>query len=147
VGGHPNNDFLTTTSCNLNAGHWLQTPHTSQLPSGSVLVRFCWSLPTIDLSASFLGLFVTRLSLVRDALELIHGRKFEAFVFDTAMDNPFLDLLSEARISSSNHHAVILAVAKRGTLCDTARRAGANFVLEPPLTSESINRTGKAAYG
>lgn len=86
-------------------------------------------------------------SLVRDSIELIHGRKFEAFVVDTALDTPFLDLLSEIRSSSSNCMAVILAVAPPGSLCELARREGANFILEQPLTFDAILRTLRAAYG
>jgi hypothetical protein len=104
-----------------------------------LVTQFSDALKAIDV-------VVTNANLVRDALDLIHGQKFEAFVFDTALDNTFLDLLSEVRLSS-NSHAVILAIAAPGLLCETARTAGANFVLETPLTSESINRTVKAAYG
>ena len=104
-----------------------------------LITQFSDALKAIDVVA-------TNTNLVREALELIHGKKFETFVFDTAMDNTFLDLLSEVRLSS-NSHAVIFAVATPGLLCETARTAGANFVLETPLTSESINRTVKAAYG
>jgi hypothetical protein len=105
----------------------------------SLVNQFSDALKAIDVVA-------TNTNLVREALELIHGQKFETFVFDTAMDNIFLDLLSEVRLSS-NSHAVVFAIATPGFLCETARTAGANFVLETPLTSESINRTVKAAYG
>jgi hypothetical protein len=86
-------------------------------------------------------------SLVRDSLELIHGRKFEAFVIDTGLDNPHLDLLSEVRSSSSNSTAVMVVVAPPGPMVETARKAGANFVLEEPLTYEAISRTLRASYG
>jgi hypothetical protein len=86
-------------------------------------------------------------SLVRDSIELIHGRKFEAFVVDTALDTPFLDLLSEIRSSSSNCLAVIMAIAAPGPVCDLARQEGANFILEQPLSYKTILRTLKAAYG
>ena len=90
---------------------------------------------------------VVRTGLVRDSLELIHGRKFEAFVVDTALDNAHLDLLSEVRSSSSNHTAVVVAIAPSGLICEKARKAGANFVLEQPLTYDTIHRTLGAAYG
>jgi hypothetical protein len=86
-------------------------------------------------------------SLARDSIELIHGRKFEAFVLDTALDTPFLDLLSEIRSSPSNSMAVIMAIAPPGPICDLARQEGANFILEQPLTFNTILRTLKAAYG
>jgi hypothetical protein len=105
----------------------------------SLVNQFSEALKAIDVVA-------TNTNLVREALELIHGQKFETFVFGTAMDNIFLDLLSEVRLSS-NSHAVVFAIATPEFLCETARTAGANFVLETPLTSESINRTVKAAYG
>ena len=104
-----------------------------------VVTQFSDALKAIDV-------VVTNTNLVRDAVELIHGQKFETFVFDTALDNTFLDLLSEVRLSS-NSHAVIFAIAAPGLLCETARTAGANFVVEAPSTAESINRTVKAAYG
>jgi hypothetical protein len=104
-----------------------------------LVTQFSDALKAIDV-------VVTSTNLVRDALELIHDKKFETFVFDTALDNTFLDLLSEVRLSS-NRHAVIFAIATPGLLCETARTAGANFVLETPLTLESINRAVKAAYG
>lgn len=149
MGGHPNNDFLPPKRRSLMVTNSARKPAPIRQCVGTVLLVAADHRLIDQFSGAFMGVdvLVTSASLVRDALELIHGRKFEAFVFDTALDNAFLDLLSEVRISSSNHHAVILAVAKRGTLCDTARRAGANFVLEEPLTSESINRTVKAAYG
>jgi ActR/RegA family two-component response regulator len=73
-------------------------------------------------------------SLVRDSLELIHGRKFEAFIVDTDLDNAHLDLLSEVRSSSSNSKGVIVAISPTGAVSERAKQAGANFVLEQPLT-------------
>lgn len=86
-------------------------------------------------------------SLVRDSMELIHGKKFEAFVLDTAIDTTHLDLLSEIRSSASNSNALVIAIAAPGPLCDRAREVGANFVLEQPLPAEIIHRTIRAAYG
>jgi ActR/RegA family two-component response regulator len=83
---------------------------------------------------------------VRDAMDLIHGRKFEAFVFDTALDTPFLDLLSEARTSASNSRSVIFALAQPG-VSEAARKAGAHFVLEKPIGTENLHRTLRASYG
>lgn len=84
---------------------------------------------------------------VRESIELIHGRKFEAFVLDTAIDTPFLDLLSEVRSSPSNSTSVVVAVAPPGPLWEKARKAGANFMLEQPPTADAIGRTLRASYG
>jgi ActR/RegA family two-component response regulator len=86
-------------------------------------------------------------SLVRDSMELIHNRKFEAFILDTDLDNEHLDLLSEVRSSSSNSTAVMIAIAPSAPDCDHAKQAGANFCLEQPLTHETIHRTLRASYG
>jgi DNA-binding response OmpR family regulator len=94
-----------------------------------------------------IDVFARHSSLVREALDLIHSEKFEAFVFDTALDTPFLDLLSEVRTSPSNKHAMIFAVAARGVQCDAARKARANFVLEKPVSPEILTRTLRAAHG
>ncbi len=83
----------------------------------------------------------------RESIELIHGRKFEAFVLDTTIDTPFLDLLSEVRSSPSNSTSVVVAVAPAGPLWDKARKAGANFMLEQPPTADAIGRTLRASYG
>jgi ActR/RegA family two-component response regulator len=86
-------------------------------------------------------------SLVRDSLELIHNRKFEAFIVDTELDNDHLDLLSEVRSSPSNSTAVMIAIAPSARVCDHAKKSGANFCLEQPLTQDNIHRTLRASYG
>ena len=43
--------------------------------------------------------------------------------------------------------AVIIAIAPPGPVCELARQAGTNFILEQPVTFDKILRTLKAAYG
>ena len=130
----------------LRPTHYERAPRTSV---GSALVMTTDNRLSEQLLRAFKEINVATVStsLVRDSIELIHGHKFEAFVLDTALDTPFLDLLSEIRSSSSNSMAVIMVIAPPGPVCELAQQGGANFILEQPLTFNTILRTLKAAYG
>jgi len=93
------------------------------------------------------GLSVEHCLDVPAALDRLTRRKFEAVVVDLAFNYQAVVCLQQIRASSSNRTAVTFAIT--GGSDETARglKDGFSFALEKPLTSDSITRTLKAAYG
>ncbi len=78
------------------------------------------------------------------ARALLSRKKFEAIIVDLGLEEAD-QLLGQVRLSPSNRTAVTFAI----TNPDKAGKAEtqANFLMEKPLTSVSVGRTLKAAFG
>jgi hypothetical protein len=83
---------------------------------------------------------------VPTALALIKRSKFEAVIVDLKAGEAARRLLEQIRISPSNKTAVTFAIANYDDPA-MAMRSLTNFVMEPPLSKTSVDRTLKAAYG
>jgi CheY-like chemotaxis protein len=77
--------------------------------------------------------------------KLCHS-KFEGIIVDLNEKEAALDFLRKLRGLTSHKAAVTCAILNYGHERAAAFQAGANFVLERPLSSSSIIRTLKAAY-
>jgi ActR/RegA family two-component response regulator len=86
-------------------------------------------------------------SEVPAALVLLNQRKFEAVVVDLLLGGEANEILDKVRRSPSNRTAVIFTVSQSDAETAIAFRAGTNFVLRRPLSSASIGRSLKVAYG
>jgi len=90
----------------------------------------------VELSSSFLP-----------ALDLISDRKFEAVVLDLSIGEPVYSILKKTRTSASNKTTVAFAISANSDESAHALKQGFSFVLERPLTPESIRHSLKVAYG
>lgn len=79
------------------------------------------------------------------ALDRLARHKYEALVIDLALAGQ--TFLEQIRTSASNRTAVTFAVTSSGDDTAGALKRGFNFVLERPLSPESISHTLKVAYG
>jgi ActR/RegA family two-component response regulator len=81
------------------------------------------------------------------ALRLLSNQKFEAVIVDLLLGESAHAILEEVRISRSNRTVVILTISGSREGSAGAFKAGSSFVLERPLSTPSITRMLKAAYG
>lgn len=81
------------------------------------------------------------------ALRLLNSQKFEAVIVDLMLGESARTILEEVRISRSNRTAITFTISGSHTGSAGAFKAGSSFVLERPLSQESISRVLKAAYG
>jgi hypothetical protein len=84
---------------------------------------------------------------VRTALDLVNRQKFDAVTVDLSLGQHATAILREARLSPANRTAVGFAISSTVDQSADAFRAGSSFVLERPLSFESIRRTLHAAHG
>jgi len=84
---------------------------------------------------------------VASARQVLNTKKFDAVTVDFDLDQRAPGLIGEMRISRSNRTVPALAITRNKSELALAYCAGASFVLERPLTTESLNRTLAAAYG
>jgi CheY-like chemotaxis protein len=84
---------------------------------------------------------------VRTALDLVNRQKFDAVTVDLTMGQHATDILRETRSSAPNRTAVAFAISSTLDQSADAFRAGSSFVMERPLSLESIRRTLHAAHG
>jgi CheY-like chemotaxis protein len=84
---------------------------------------------------------------VRTALELVNRQKFDAVTVDLTMGQHATDILRETRSSAANRTAVAFAISSTLDQSADAFRAGSSFVMERPLSLDSIRRTLHAAHG
>lgn len=84
---------------------------------------------------------------VPTALGLLNSRKFEAVTVDFKLGTQGNAIIEKIRLSPSNRTAVIFAISDSDSETAAAYKAGSNFVLRRPLTSDSIDRNMKVAYG
>jgi PilZ domain len=81
------------------------------------------------------------------AFRLLSSQKFEAVIVDLLLGEVAHSLLTEVRISDSNRTAVTFAIIRNQLERNEAFKSGSSFVLERPLTGDSVTRMLKAAYG
>src|ERR1035441_9862631 len=80
------------------------------------------------------------------AVRLLNRRKFDAVIVDLQLGEQCALILDEVHLSSSNRTAVTFAIS--GSDAEgTAFRKRSEFVFERPLSTQSIRRTLKPAYG
>lgn len=82
---------------------------------------------------------------VPEALRLLHTRKFDAIIVDSHFGMQSASILEEVRFTSSNRTAVTFAISSADM--DSSMRKLSSFVFDGPISSESVRRTLRAAYG
>jgi DNA-binding response OmpR family regulator len=84
----------------------------------------------------------------RTALDLVNRQKFDAVTVDLSLDHLAVTILREMRLpASQNRTAVAIAISGNKGDRAAAFAAGSSFVLERPLTFDSIRWTLQAAHG
>jgi hypothetical protein len=81
------------------------------------------------------------------ASEQFSSRKYEAVLLDLSLGDDVLSCLREIRCSASNRLAVTFALTSGKDDTVLAQKRGFGFVLERPLTPESIRDTLRVSYG
>jgi len=81
------------------------------------------------------------------AADRLSRRKFEGVVIDLALGGQGTVCLEHVRVSALNQTAIIFTLTSSSEETAHALKAGSSFVLQRPLTSESIGNTLKVAYG
>ena len=81
------------------------------------------------------------------AIRLLNCRKFDAVIVDLQLGERSRAILDEVRLSPSNRTAVAFAISSSDVETTIADRKRSGFVLERPLSKESIRRTLKPAFG
>jgi len=84
---------------------------------------------------------------VHEAMNLLDKRKFEAVMVDFQLGYQAVSLLQAVHESPSNRTAVTFAITSSREEAALALQKGAHFLLERPLSAESLGNTVKAAYG
>lgn len=84
---------------------------------------------------------------IPSARRVIHSKKFDAVTVDFDLGEDARNLLYEIRVSDSNRRVPALAITRSQTELLSAHDAGTNFVLERPLTRDSVSRILMAGYG
>jgi ActR/RegA family two-component response regulator len=84
---------------------------------------------------------------VQEAITLIEKRKFEAVIVDFQLGFHAVSLLQQVHDSPSNRTAVTFAITTNREEAALALQKGSHFLLERPLTADSLNNTVRAAYG
>ena len=81
------------------------------------------------------------------SIRLLHHRKFDAVIVDLQLGGQSGLILNEVRLSPSNRTAVTFAISGSDVEATAAFRRKADFVFTRPLSTQSIHRTLKPAYG
>lgn len=81
------------------------------------------------------------------ALRLLNCRKFDAVIIDLQMGEQARIVLEEARLSPSNRTAVTFIVSSVDGKVDQVVWKRADFVFNRPLSTSSVRKTLKPAYG
>jgi DNA-binding response OmpR family regulator len=84
---------------------------------------------------------------VAGALRILSSRKFDAVMVDFDLGDEASGVLGEMRQSPSNRTAPTMAIIRNKSELAQAYCAGSNFVLERPLSPQSLERTLSAGYG
>jgi len=84
---------------------------------------------------------------VEEAMSLVEKRKFEAVVVDLVLGYQAMTLLQMVHDSPSNRTAVTFAITTSREEATLALKRGAHFLLERPLSADSLSHTVRAAYG
>jgi DNA-binding response OmpR family regulator len=80
-----------------------------------------------------------------EALRLLHTRKFDAIIVDSDLGTQSASVLEEVHSTASNRTAVTFAIGSDDM--DSSMRKLSSFVFDGPISSESVRRTLRAAYG
>jgi PilZ domain len=81
------------------------------------------------------------------AKRVLNSTKFEAVTIDFDLDKNAPELIESMRVSPSNGTVPALAITRGESELTSAYGVGANFVLQRPLTKESLTRTLNVGYG
>jgi CheY-like chemotaxis protein len=81
------------------------------------------------------------------ALQQLKSQKFEAIIVDFRRRGLAQTILEEIPLTPSNASAITFGISDNKEETAEAFNAGSRFVLERPLSADSINRTMKVAYG
>jgi CheY-like chemotaxis protein len=84
---------------------------------------------------------------VSEALRLLARQKFEAVLVDLGLGESATKVFEQVRLSSANRTAVTFALSTRKEEAGAAFKSGSNFVLQRPLSADSLTQTFKVAYG
>jgi ActR/RegA family two-component response regulator len=84
---------------------------------------------------------------VGNTLLLLSKHKYDAVVVDCAHSADAADVLLAIRSGRSNQKAIVFAVLQDQATRKDAAEAGANFVLEKPLSVDKVTRSVRAAHG
>jgi hypothetical protein len=79
------------------------------------------------------------------ALRLLNCRKFDAVIVDLQLGEHTQTVLDEVRLSPSNRTAVTFVIADRAAPAALCKRS--DFVFARPVSTQSVRRTLKPAYG
>lgn len=82
-----------------------------------------------------------------EALKRLMRGKFDAVIIDCDDVTDSLDVLETLRGGKFNKTAIAFAVLNGGTSVKAAYDAGANFILEKPVTAEALTKSLRAAHG
>ena len=119
------------------------------VPAGKMLLVSPSSLTMYQLakSAHRFAMSVQVCTEVRTALDLVNRQKFDAVTVDLSLGQHATAVLRETRLSAANRTAVAFAISSTLDQSADAFRAGSSFVLERPLSLDSIRRTLHTAHG
>jgi ActR/RegA family two-component response regulator len=84
---------------------------------------------------------------VASALQILNTKKFDAVMVDFDLGDNAPGVLGEMRQSPSNRTAPTMAIIRSKSELALAYCAGSNFVLERPLSAQSLDRTLSVGYG
>jgi PilZ domain len=84
---------------------------------------------------------------IASALHVLSTKKFDAVTVDFELGETAPGVLGETRLSPSNRTAPTLAIIGSKSELPLAYCAGSNFVLERPLSAQSLDRTLAVGYG
>jgi CheY-like chemotaxis protein len=82
-----------------------------------------------------------------EALAKLQKNKYDAILIDCASVPDAGDVLEALRNGRSNKRAIAFAITEDPDESRRAFKAGANFVIEHPLTAERVTRSLRAAHG
>ena len=117
--------------------------------SGKMLLASPSSLTMYQLakSAHRFDMSVQVCTDVGTALALVKGQKFDAVTIDLSLGRDAASILEETRQSPANRAAIAFAISSTPEQSSAAFHAGSSFVLERPLSMDTIRRTLHAAHG
>jgi len=81
------------------------------------------------------------------ARQVLNTKKFDAVIVDFDLGDRAPGVLGEMRLSPSNRTAPTMAIIRSKSDLALAYCAGTNFVLERPLSADSLRHTLTAGYG
>lgn len=84
---------------------------------------------------------------VVSARQILNTKKFDAVTVDFDLGEQAPGVLGEMRLSPSNRTAPAMAITRSNSELALAYCAGTNFVLQRPLSADSLRRTLTAGYG